>query len=175
MSFVRQSANPIFVLGFFSEKYESHICLGVFRKCANPILFMSFFSAKCESHFFRIFRKSANRIFVYEFFGNVRIPYSDLGSARLCSFAVNWESDLQCRRGPNAVQNTLKPTSHSYPRIRQRVGRHHVCRALISQLQRCMSLYMDRLKIAFVCPLRIKLTITHLALDFLQLTVPNIS
>ena len=116
MSFVRQSANPIFVLGFFSEKYESHICLGVFRKCANPILFMSFFSAKCESHFFWIFRKSANRIFVYEFFGNVRIPYSDLGSARLCSFAVNWESDLQCRRGPNAVQNTLKPTSHSYPR-----------------------------------------------------------
>ena len=95
---------------------------------------------------------------------------------KLCSFAVNWESDLQCRRGPNAVQNTLKPTSHSYPRKTTRGP--SPCLQSINKPTTTLHvtiLYVDRLIMAFVCPLRIKLATTLWALDFVQLAGPNIS
>lgn len=142
MSFVRQSANPIFVLGFFSEKYESHICLGVFRKCANPILFMSFFSAKCESHFFFdfsekceshiclwVFRKCANPIF-WPWIGKALQFCSELGkwpsmpTWPKCGtkYTQTHESLLpenKTTRGPSpCLQSINKPTTTLHVTIR---------------------------------------------------------
>ena len=90
--------------------------------------------------------------------------------------AANWKNDLQCRRGPNALQNTLSPTSHSYQRKTTNKPSLNLQSTKPSTNVACHYTWslMDRVVMGFVVPRRIKFFVTLWAKDFLQLVFPSL-
>ena len=77
--------------------------------------------------------------------------------------AANWKNDLQCRRGPNALQNILKTTSRSYQRKTTNKP------SLNLQSTTLHGHLMDHVIVGFVAIIIIKFFVTHWANDSLQL------
>ena len=142
-------------LGVFSEKCESHIVYEFCSaKCESHFCFRIFFGKVRITYLFRSFSEMCKSHIVYEFFfGKVRIPFflGFFGKVRIAylfmSFSEMCESHILTldRQGFAVLQWIGKVTYnadvaqmrykiHSNPRVtptreRQRVGRHHVCRA----------------------------------------------